>query len=80
LLNYDQIDSTNELVSNFKINFSDHSFDNDDFPTYFNCSFYAFETDYSFVFKYRSYTFSENTPIYMWNGLIIEKRIDGKVN
>ena len=77
-LNYEN-SSRNEAVLNFKINFSESKFDNDEFPSSFNCSFKAFDKDFHFYFKYRSYAFSENTPVYMWNGLILDKRIDGKV-
>ena len=80
ILNYENIDSNrDELVLNFKINFSETTLENDEFPSSFNCSFSAFDQEFHFYFKYRSFAFSENTPVYMWNGLILEKRIDGKV-
>jgi hypothetical protein len=80
ILNYENKDSNrDELVLNFKINFSEITLENDEFPSSFNCSFSAFDQEFHFYFKYRSFAFSENTPVYMWNGLILEKRIDGKV-
>lgn len=71
--------SVAELVTNFNINFSREIHNDDHIPTYFNCSFNAFNNHFSFMFKYRSYAFSENTPVYMWNGKLFEKRISGKV-
>ncbi len=69
-----------EFKVNLKLNFSELPSDGvDQYPMMFGCSFDAFQKTFDFVFKYRSYAFTENTPLYMWNGSFTEKRLTGKV-
>jgi hypothetical protein len=67
------------LSAELKFDFSGADFDAENFPSHFSCSFAAFGESFSLYFRYRSFAFSENTPVYTWNGSFAEKRIVGKV-
>ena len=50
ILNYENKDSNrDELILNFKINFSEITLENDEFPSSFNCSFSAFDQEFHFL-------------------------------
>lgn len=74
-LNYD---NNEKIVDDFKIKYNYRNL-NDKYPSSFYCSFKLFDKFYQFEFKQKSYVFSENTPVWLWDGQFIEKRSSGRV-